>query len=82
MAESDGWGFGAVGGEFHVGLEGELQQLLLLMLVGWEKEEGGMGRDEFFAFLADAALAEEEKLAALLEGGDEGGPFLEGYVAG
>ena len=82
VGEGDGFGLGAVGGEFDVGLEGGLEEFLLLVLVGGEEQEGGVGGHEFLAFFADAAFAEKEELTALLEGGDEGGPFFEGYLAG
>ena len=71
-------GLRAVGGKGDVRLEGRLEELLLLVLVGREEEEGGMGRSEFLALFAYAALAENEELTAVLEGGDEGGPFFEG----
>ena len=41
-----------------------------------------MSRNEFLAFFADATFAENKKLATVLKGGDEGGPFFEGYLAG
>ncbi len=82
VGEGDGLGFGAVGGDLDVGLEGGLEEFLLLVLVGGKEEEGGVGGEELFALFADAAFAEEEKLAAVLEGGDEGGPFFEGDMGG
>ena len=41
-----------------------------------------MGRDEFLALFADAALAQQEELSVMLKGRDEGGPFFEGYLTG
>ena len=82
VGEGDGFGFDAVVGKFDVGLEGGLEEFLLLVLVGGKEEEGGVGGHEFFALFADAAFAEKEELTALLEGGDEGGPFFEGDLAG
>ena len=57
VGEGYGLGLYAVGQKSDVVLEGGLEEILLLVLVGGKEEEGWMGRNEVFAVLADAAFA-------------------------
>ncbi len=61
----------------QIGHKGRLQQIGLLVLVGWEQEELAGPDSEVARLLADAALANQQDLSSVAERLHRDRPFLE-----